>query len=140
MPACTLHASASCPQNGLNRVEHTCRHVAGRQHAHNMLSAMAACLMHGSVLCLYNASGCALLGTGNGKMNIPPEHTNIEELVGLSPRSDVSDDYVAGASPQMSEDEDAAETDEQAPDNMPESSHPSFIVSLPRAAAPSPCM
>ena len=63
-------------------------------------------------------------------MNNPPEHTNIEELVGLSPRSDVSDDYLAGASPQMSEDEDAAETEEQPPDNMPEYSHPSFIVSL----------
>ena len=71
-----------------------------------------------------------MLDAGNGEMNNPPEHTNVEELVGLSPRSDVSDDYLAGASPQMSEDEDAAETEEQPPDNMPESSHPSFIVSL----------
>ena len=67
-------------------------------------------------------------------MNNPPEHTNIEELVGLSPRSDASDDYLAGASPQMSEDEDAAEPEENPPDNMPESSHPSFIVSCSIAA------
>lgn len=71
---------------------------------------------------------------GNGEMNNPPEHTNIEELVGLSPRSDVSDDYLAGASPQMSEDEDAAEPEENPPDNMPDSSHPSFIVSCAPAA------
>ena len=30
----------------------------------------------------------------------------------LSPRSTISDDYLAGASPQMSEDEDAAESNE----------------------------
>ena len=74
------------------------------------------------------------LFVGNGEMNNPPEHTNIEELVGLSPRSDVSDDYLAGASPQMSEDEDAAEPEENPPDNMPESSHPSFLVSCSIAA------
>lgn len=74
------------------------------------------------------------LYVGNGEMNNPPEHTNIEELVGLSPRSDVSDDYLAGASPQMSEDEDAAEPEENPPDNMPESSHPSFLVSCSIAA------
>ena len=71
---------------------------------------------------------------GNGEMNIPPEHTNIEELMGLSPRSDLSDDYLAGASPQMSEDEDAAEPEENPPDNMPESSYPSVIVSCAFAA------
>lgn len=62
-------------------------------------------------------------------MSSPPEHTKVEDLVGLSPRSDISDDYLAGASPQMSEDEDAAEIEDHPPDNMPDSSHPSFIVS-----------
>lgn len=52
----------------------------------------------------------------------------MDELVGLSPRSTISDDYLAGASPQMSEDEDAAESNETPPDNMPESSHPSSMV------------
>ena len=66
--------------------------------------------------------------TGNGQMIAPPEHVNLEELVGLSPRSTISDDYLAGASPQMSEDEDAAESIETPPDNMPESSHPSSLV------------
>lgn len=55
--------------------------------------------------------------------------------MGLSPRSDVSDDYLAGASPQMSEDDDAAEIEDNPPDNMPESSHPSFIVSATIAAS-----
>lgn len=52
----------------------------------------------------------------------------MDELVGLSPRSTISDDYLAGASPQMSEDEDEAESSETPPDNMPESSHPSSMV------------
>ncbi|KAL3150044.1 hypothetical protein ABBQ38_013395 [Trebouxia sp. C0009 RCD-2024] len=69
--------------------------------------------------------------SGNGEMSSPPEHTKVEDLVGLSPRSDISDDYLAGASPQMSEDEDAAEIEDHPPDNMPDSSHPSFILLLP---------
>lgn len=64
-------------------------------------------------------------------MNEPPEQASFEELVGLSPRSTVSEDYLGGASPQMSEDEDAAEAQEDPPpDNMPESSHPSSMVCL----------
>ncbi len=65
---------------------------------------------------------------GNGELIAPQEHASMEELVGLSPRSTISDDYLAGASPQMSEDEDAAENIESPPDNMPESSHPSIMV------------
>lgn len=61
-------------------------------------------------------------------MIAPPEHVHMDELVGLSPRSTMSDDYMAGASPQMSEDEDAAEGIATPPDNMPESSHPSSMV------------
>ena len=70
-----------------------------------------------------------MCGAGNGELNAVPEHANLEELVGLSPRSTISDDYLAGASPQMSEDEDAAESIETPPDNMPESSRPSSLVS-----------
>lgn len=62
-------------------------------------------------------------------MSEPPDHARFEELVGLSPRSTASEDYMGGASPQMSEDEDAAEAHETPPpDNMPESSQPSSMV------------
>ena len=93
----------------------------------------------------YAPSGLTLMSssqnnvTGNGEMIAPPEHVNLEELVGLSPRSTISDDYLAGASPQMSEDEDAAESIETPPDNMPESSHPSSLV-WNFAPLPSSCM
>ena len=62
-------------------------------------------------------------------MSEPAEPVRFEELVGLSPRSTASEDYLGGASPQMSEDEDAAESQAAPPpDNMPESSHPSSLV------------
>lgn len=74
-------------------------------------------------------------------MSEPPEQASFEELVGLSPRSTVSEDYLGGASPQMSEDEDAAEAQEQPPpDNMPESSHPSSMVSLHMGWSVSTCV